>query len=206
MTTYFRTAFTVNDPQDFTSLQLALLRDDGAVVYLNGTEIERSNMPGSSDHLTLAQSTISGAGETTFSYSAVPPALLVAGTNILAAEVHQVTLNSPDISFDAELTGVAASDENSAIISTAPACTYTVSDAATLTAVFEPGDERLAPAIVTQQMAMARPCQPFCRRRHRVESNASLTIGPGVELHMPQSACIYVYGELHIDGSTNTPC
>ncbi len=34
ITTYFRKAFTVANPADFTSLNLGVLRDDGAVVYL----------------------------------------------------------------------------------------------------------------------------------------------------------------------------
>src|SRR5215213_7851051 len=45
ITTYFRKSFTVANPADFNSLTLDILRDDGAVVYLNGTEIYRNNMP-----------------------------------------------------------------------------------------------------------------------------------------------------------------
>ena len=43
VTTYFRRAFTVTNPSGFPALTLCLLRDDGAVVYLNGNEIFRSN-------------------------------------------------------------------------------------------------------------------------------------------------------------------
>ncbi|MGH9658630.1 MAG: hypothetical protein ACRD96_08800, partial [Bryobacteraceae bacterium] len=45
VTTYFRRTFGVGDPGLYQSLTLNLLRDDGAVVYLNGTEVFRSNMP-----------------------------------------------------------------------------------------------------------------------------------------------------------------
>ncbi|MDQ3063515.1 MAG: hypothetical protein M3R14_11755, partial [Acidobacteriota bacterium] len=45
ITTYFRKAFTIANPADFASLNLGILRDDGAVVYLNGTEVYRTNMP-----------------------------------------------------------------------------------------------------------------------------------------------------------------
>ena len=45
ITTYFRRVFFVPDAQ-FAGLELRSLRDDGVVVYLNGTEIMRSNMPG----------------------------------------------------------------------------------------------------------------------------------------------------------------
>src|SRR5206468_59971 len=45
ITTYFRHSFTVADPSVYTGLTAQLLRYDGAVVYLNGTEVFRSNMP-----------------------------------------------------------------------------------------------------------------------------------------------------------------
>ncbi|MDA7668554.1 chitobiase/beta-hexosaminidase C-terminal domain-containing protein, partial [bacterium] len=45
-TIYFRKSFTVTDAASFTQLNLNLVRDDGAIVYLNGKEIGRSNMSG----------------------------------------------------------------------------------------------------------------------------------------------------------------
>src|SRR5881628_1979597 len=45
ITTYFRHRFAVTNAQDITGLHVRLLRDDGGVVYLNGQEIFRSNMP-----------------------------------------------------------------------------------------------------------------------------------------------------------------
>ena len=45
ITTYFRHTFMVFDPDDYQSLTLKLKRDDGAVIYLNGYEIIRANMP-----------------------------------------------------------------------------------------------------------------------------------------------------------------
>src|SRR5262245_35875238 len=44
VTTYFRHAFTLDEPDDVVRLRLRLLRDDGAVVYLNGVEVARSNL------------------------------------------------------------------------------------------------------------------------------------------------------------------
>src|SRR6187399_1035351 len=46
LTAYFRQSFTVNDISDFSDLNLQLTYDDGVVIYLNGTEIWRVNMPG----------------------------------------------------------------------------------------------------------------------------------------------------------------
>jgi hypothetical protein len=83
------------------------MRDDGAVVYLNGTEIVRSNMPtGTIGYLDYAASTVDGGEESIFFESAISPSLLVPGTNVLAVEIHQRTGSSSDIVFDFELSDV----------------------------------------------------------------------------------------------------
>jgi hypothetical protein len=107
ITTYFRRAFPSPAPAQFQQLLLRLLRDDGAVVYLNGQEVFRSNMPtGAVDFLTYAASAVTGGDEVTDYYSiALNPARLLAGTNVLAVEVHQHGTNSSDLSFDLELLG-----------------------------------------------------------------------------------------------------
>ena len=51
---------------------------------------------------TLASATQEDLEDTWFTF-AVNPALLIAGTNTLAVEVHQAAVNSPDLSFDAQL-------------------------------------------------------------------------------------------------------
>jgi hypothetical protein len=103
-TTWFRRAFQVADPSLVSALALDLVRDDGAVVYLNGVEVFRSNMPtGTITGATLAASNVSGADESTFYRREIAPALLVAGTNTLAVEVHQSGPTSSDVSFDLAL-------------------------------------------------------------------------------------------------------
>ncbi len=109
ITTYFRHSFDVADASQYLRLHLRLLRDDGAIVYLNGAEAEvaRSNMPEETvGHLTPASAGISGADEYTFYDFTVEPGLLHNGTNILAAEVHQSSATSSDLSFDLELQGL----------------------------------------------------------------------------------------------------
>lgn len=106
-TAYFRRPFAVADPGAFRSLQVRLTRDDGAVVYLNGAEIFRSNMPtGAVTYATRAASTVSGADETNWLTYAASPALLVPGENVLAAEVHQSGPTSGDLGFNLELAGI----------------------------------------------------------------------------------------------------
>ena len=107
ITTYFRRSFDVSDPSVAADgLTLNLLRDDGAVVYLNGTEVFRSNMPtGTIGYQTLASTAVSGSAESAFHTVTINPALLVAGTNTLAVEIHQMDSGSSDISFDLSLIG-----------------------------------------------------------------------------------------------------
>jgi predicted RNA-binding Zn ribbon-like protein len=107
VTTYFRTTFNVADLNAFNTVQLNLLRDDGAVVYVNGVEAVRSNMPsGTIGYLTLASSAVNGGNETTYFPFTVPKTALVAGTNTIAVEVHQNARNSSDLSFNLELRGL----------------------------------------------------------------------------------------------------
>ena len=105
-TTYFRRTFSVTNPADVASLSLRLWRDDGAVVYLNGTEVFRTNMPaGTISHATRASTVIMGANESAFVSAALSASLLVAGSNVIAVEVHQSDAASSDLSFDLELLG-----------------------------------------------------------------------------------------------------
>ena len=106
ITTYFRRTFSVSNPSQFSTLTLRLLRDDGAMVYVNGVEVFRSNMPaGAIGYTTPALTAITGADESAFVFTSIDPSLLVAGTNVIAVEIHQSDPTSSDISFDLELTG-----------------------------------------------------------------------------------------------------
>lgn len=104
ITTYFRHTFNVADPSSFTALSVELQRDDGAVVYLNGTEVFRSNMGGGTIlYNTTASGLAGGNDETTFYNQSVNISHLQTGTNVLAVEVHQISGSSSDISFDLRL-------------------------------------------------------------------------------------------------------
>ena len=100
-TTWFRKSFTITDSVPFDRYTLNLLRDDGARVFLNGTEVIR-------DHLnrywvgapSFAEATIEGADESVYTAYSMNPALLHSGENIVAVEIHQASATSSDISFD----------------------------------------------------------------------------------------------------------
>jgi len=108
ITYYFRRAFTIGSPDDFTSLLLRVRRDDGVVVYLNGSEIFRDNMPaGTPAYTTPASSAIEPD-----TYLQQPLGLngLLAGNNVIAAEIHQASATSSDAAFDLALDGLTATN------------------------------------------------------------------------------------------------
>ncbi|MCP4414549.1 MAG: hypothetical protein GY808_18495, partial [Gammaproteobacteria bacterium] len=102
-----RHSFDVTDPSQHLSISLELLRDDAAVVYLNGVNIETSNL--STTHIihfgTLARNPVEGDDENEFFKSSKYPSHLVEGKNVLAVEVHQSRDEDsfPDLSFDLRL-------------------------------------------------------------------------------------------------------
>ena len=108
-TTYFRTAFDLEEGHLLAKLFVRLRRDDGAVVYLNGEEIVRDNLP-SEDPLgfqTWAAASVGAADELAFHEFPVPLAALRANRNVLAVEVHQSGPTSSDLILDLELSALA---------------------------------------------------------------------------------------------------
>ena len=108
VTTYFRRVVYIPDASLVQSLSARLARDDGAVVYFNNVEVWRDNMPaGAVAFGTLASAPLSGSSQTQFITSAISPSVLVSGTNIIAVEIHQDSVTTPDARFDFELTAQA---------------------------------------------------------------------------------------------------
>lgn len=104
ITHYFRLMFVLPSTDGISSSILRVLRDDGAIGYLNGAEVHRSNIPtGAVTYTTYALTSVNASAETTYYPTNVNPALFLPGTNIVAFEVHQVTNNSADMSFAADL-------------------------------------------------------------------------------------------------------
>lgn len=111
---YFRKEFTITDPSSIEEIQCAVLCDDGAVVYINGNEIQRINMPQNEEitHETLASAS---GDESTYNQVSIPLSNLQAGKNILAIEVHQVTRESSDLRFDARISVLYNGNNNATI-------------------------------------------------------------------------------------------
>ena len=100
-TYYFRHTLTIDDPDEIAGLALSILRDDGAVVYVNGDEVFRTNMPtGTITYNTFALTAVE-TGE--YFEHEFASSSLVAGSNVVAVEVHQSSTTSSDVSFDLDL-------------------------------------------------------------------------------------------------------
>ena len=101
---YFRASFQVLSPSVMTGLVLHARIDDGVVVYLNGVEVFRQNMPsGSVSYETWALASVPSTQWTT---KLLPTNGLVQGENVVAVEVHQALAASPDLIMDLTLTGL----------------------------------------------------------------------------------------------------
>ncbi|MCL1909972.1 MAG: CotH kinase family protein, partial [Kiritimatiellaeota bacterium] len=109
-TTYFRHVFNVAADFSDCELKMNILRDDGVILYLNGVEIFRDNMPvGAVTYDTWSERTVGAPEQNNYYLHTLNAAhLLRPGANLLAAEVHQCNATSTDLYLDLDLTAVPA--------------------------------------------------------------------------------------------------
>lgn len=126
-TYYFTKAVNITTA-NFNNYTLTLKLDDGAVVYVNGTEIARVNMPGGTpSYTTDASSNIEPEATTTLTIPAGAP--FVNGSNTIQVEVHTSANNesgTDDLFFDLNLTGNYTTANSSSADFTLPAGTNTI--------------------------------------------------------------------------------
>jgi tetratricopeptide (TPR) repeat protein len=102
ITCYFRTTFEIPENTPMNSLLVNVRRDDGVVLYLNGAELLRDNMPdGTIKPETLAKTRID-KDEAVYLRHDLKTEHVKIGTNTLAAEVHQGKADSSDLGLDVE--------------------------------------------------------------------------------------------------------
>lgn len=107
ITSYYRATVNITDPTAFSNIIASMIRDDGAVLYVNGVEVGRDNLPsGAITATTPASSAITvRSQETTPVTFTIPSSAFQAGLNTIAVEIHQSDAWSGDSSFDLKLTG-----------------------------------------------------------------------------------------------------
>ena len=108
LTAYHRATFTVTDPTAFPRYRLTTRADDGVIVYVNGEEVARVNLPAGA----VTPTTFATASPSTATALAspvvveLPASALRKGKNVVTAEVHSNYRSTPSASFDAEVVGL----------------------------------------------------------------------------------------------------
>lgn len=143
---YFNRTFTLaKNPSSSDVFTLNYTIDDGFVIYVNGVEAARYNMPsGTPGYNTAATTYAEGnpdAGSVKLSSS-----LFKKGTNYIAVEVHNNSTSSSDIMWDAELLMTVPKEGNSEFITTEEELEITTAGNYNLMACYEPisDDELIA--------------------------------------------------------------
>jgi hypothetical protein len=105
ITTWIRGQFDAAEIKPDDQIILSVCVDDGAVIYLNGNELSRVNMPaGRVTASTLAAHAIGDPDEGLYLRLLVPPtAVRPKQPNTLAIELHQASVTSSDLFFDVEV-------------------------------------------------------------------------------------------------------
>ncbi len=113
VTAWFRHGFEVPEKSAGEKALVMTLRvDDGAAIFLNGSEIARVNLPKDATAETPASQQV--RGEPHAQRIRIPSAKLLAGRNTIAVEVHQASKTSSDLVLDLSLHTDTAQPEGSA--------------------------------------------------------------------------------------------
>jgi hypothetical protein len=100
---FLRRTFTLDTPPSAAPLLARIRVDDGCIVWLNGVEILRLNLPPGELPCTATASDHEATKEPETHPLATAHQLLRPGTNLLAAQVFNHTKDSSDLTFDIEL-------------------------------------------------------------------------------------------------------
>lgn len=101
-TTYFRQEFTLQNSGNYQYLDISLLADDGAVIYLNGEEIHRYKIAtGSVSYSDYATGT--GDESNYLETTGISTSAFQDGVNVISVELHQANASSSDIGLDLKI-------------------------------------------------------------------------------------------------------
>jgi hypothetical protein len=218
-TTYFRSQFQVADRADITGLVLEMVYDDGAAVYLNGTEVLRAHLPADAGYATFA-TTLKGQDTENLVESFVLPLAaldaLVEGENVLAIEIHQGGADSPDIGLDARLSATMRSDGPSFLIPGMNRVSITSYDnlagagvplqEATYDVWYEDGGETLVSGTLNGNLHWTPEAGPYRVQGNAVvASGATLSIAPGTTVFFDADARLTIRGRLSAVGTESDP-
>ena len=110
ITTYFLKTVTIADPALYSGFDIACSYDDGIVIYVNGEEVVRSNMPAGP---ILYNTRALLPNYTTAETFSIPSAYFTPGANIVAVEIHQDIATSNNCYFDMAMKAIGSTTYNS---------------------------------------------------------------------------------------------
>jgi DNA-binding CsgD family transcriptional regulator len=103
---YFTKTITINDISKFKGIEFRLQRDDGAIIYVNGEELYRDNIPdGPISHKTKSIQVVDTEEEGLFYVKIFDSSVFKNGENTISAQVHQCNTYSSDCIFNLEVIG-----------------------------------------------------------------------------------------------------
>ena len=104
ITKYFKKKIFIDSR--FVAFEFKIQRDDGAVVFVNGKELFKDNMPNATtNHNTEALNTVKGEGEQIFNQHFFDGSIFKNGENIISVSIHQAYEYSSDCIFSLDLIG-----------------------------------------------------------------------------------------------------
>lgn len=121
---FLRKTFVVTNRAEIGGLRLASVVDDGFVAWINGTEVLRIRMPGTTGTEVTTTTLADNAPEpVSFQTDNLPGphSYLMTGTNVLAVQVFQSALASSDLGFDCSLESIVRETVPPAVLSVVPA-------------------------------------------------------------------------------------
>ncbi len=137
ITSYYRKEFDIENINGVSQANMKLFIDDGVVIYVNGVELARYNMPeGEVDFDTKALVFNNGVN---IEYN-VPVSMLKEGTNLIAVELHQEKLTTSDAIFDLSFSYNQTASSNSNVVKTEN-YSFTLSKNLAVKAVYEIDDD-----------------------------------------------------------------
>lgn len=142
ITTYFRSILNITDPGVYSSYTAVIEREDaGVIVYVNGVEVFRNNMPEVVGYKTQADNKGPGVNGKKDLVFTLPLNTFNAGSNVIAVEIHLRKDNSHSMAFDMNVTGNLALVDKTApvvqsILRQSPATETTTATTVTFRATF----------------------------------------------------------------------
>lgn len=106
ISSYFRKTVSISDINQLNEVYLHMIHDDGALVYINGQEVVRTELIplGTVSHTTTARQTMNSSIENDYFTYKIDPSYFVDGNNTIAVVLKNRYASEEDMSFDAFFT------------------------------------------------------------------------------------------------------